>query len=718
MYDAFIKAGQIFMHLINISIAASWLVLAVIILRFILKKVPKWVNCLLWGIVAIRLLMPFSIKSIFSLIPSSETLPIKNIYAQNPNIADNPYYYRIDSGLDIIDELADPIMTDATPEAMRSNFSIFACIWLVGIIALLSYALISYLRIRSKVCEAAPMRGNIWLCDRISTPFIFGVIRPRIYLPSDIKEQDAEYVIAHEKAHLKRRDHWWKPLGFFLLTVYWFNPILWLAYILLCRDIELACDERVIKILGIEIKKNYSDALINCSVPRRMISACPLAFGEVGVKERIRAVLNYKRPAFWVVAASVIVCVGVAVCFLTDPAGIRITALNDCGDYSGIFDDMQEITVFNGEEGYCTTEEAAVNSVVAVLQEVKIGKKPISKSRSEDRAMTNRIVLNYVTLCFNADYSELWISNSVKPTLSYKVLTTERVKEAFDIVLNSVNKEKSAENIGVLISDEEKEENFKFTEFDNEEKENDITSYGTTTEEFSDPKISIYNKMLNTIDYFNEVELTLETSMLNGDICSIYYHTNIDDGIAYEAVLKNGSTLYEDYCAGDSLIEVDNAAKTVKREYFPNYKRSDSPYIPLEKRVVIQEDGIPGYYYRQNISRCGFSSYSIVPQEMAFSYLADFERWKIADENVEYLGRSCIKISGNPTAYSGGKHNCDSFTMLVDSETGILMSFEGIKNGSVTNFITVKEVSFEAGAPIKQYDESEYGSYTEEYRTH
>lgn len=179
------------------------------------------------------------------------------------------------------------------------------------------------------------------MCDRIDTPFILGVFRPRIYLPSNMSEQDVTYVLAHEQAHIKRHDHWWKPLGFALLTIYWFHPILWIAYVLLCRDIELACDEKVIKEMGIDIKKPYSDALINCSIPRRAITACPLAFGEVGVKERVKTVLNYKKPAFWIVLIAVIACVIVAVCFLTNPkdrqdkeAGDRVTVSSSI--YAGV----------------------------------------------------------------------------------------------------------------------------------------------------------------------------------------------------------------------------------------------------------------------------------------------------------------------------------------------------------------------------------------------
>ena len=308
----------IFLKILNMSITASWLVLAIVILRLILKKAPKAISVFMWAVVGVRLICPFSFESILSLIPSAETVPQDSIYSEAP---------AIHSGVPIFNSTVNPIISESlAPEVgasvnpMQIIAFVASVVWIVGIVAMLLYTVISYFRIHRKVREAVPYQDNIWLCDHIDTPFILGVIRPRIYLPSNMNEQDIEYVIAHEKAHLKRHDHWWKPLGFLLLTVYWFNPILWIAYILLCKDIELACDEKVIKDMGTEIKKPYSEALINCSVPRKMISACPLAFGEVGVKGRVKSVLNYKKPAFWIIVVAVIACIALSVGFLTNPA--------------------------------------------------------------------------------------------------------------------------------------------------------------------------------------------------------------------------------------------------------------------------------------------------------------------------------------------------------------------------------------------------------------
>ena len=308
----------IFLKLLNLSISASWLVLVVLALRLVLKRAPKWVNVLLWGMVALRLMLPFSIESALSLIPSAETV--------SPEVVQFDPAPTITSGVEFIDNAVNPSLSESFAAAPLASVNplyvwtyLAGWVWLIGLAAMLLYALVSYLRLRRCVRASIPLRENIYVCDEVPSPFILGIVHPRIYLPSALDEAQRGSVLSHERAHLARRDYWWKPLGFALLAVYWFNPLLWLAYTLLCRDIELACDERVLRGMDAGQVKAYSSALLACSVPRRMIAACPLAFGEVGVGARVKNALRYKKPAFWVIAASVIVCIVVAVCFLTNP---------------------------------------------------------------------------------------------------------------------------------------------------------------------------------------------------------------------------------------------------------------------------------------------------------------------------------------------------------------------------------------------------------------
>ena len=309
--------NELFLKIINMSISASWLVLVVLILRFVLKKAPKWVNILLWGIVAIRLICPFSFESALSLIPSAETFPEKVI--SGPSFDVQTGITPVDNRIN--DYLGDRYFEGVTVPANNGNniMTILTIVWTIGILLLVAYTVISYWRLRRKVDTAVRYKDNIFQSENVKSPFVLGIIKPRIYLPFNMNGQDLEHVVAHEQAHIHRKDHWWKPFGFLLLTIHWFNPLVWLAYVLLCRDIELACDERVIKELGNEQRADYTQALVACSVNRRMIAACPLAFGEVGVKDRVKSVMNYKKPAFWGVVLAVIVCVFVAVCFLTNP---------------------------------------------------------------------------------------------------------------------------------------------------------------------------------------------------------------------------------------------------------------------------------------------------------------------------------------------------------------------------------------------------------------
>ena len=309
---------MVFIKLLNMSISAGWLILAVIVLRFFLQKAPKWLPCTLWAAVAVRLICPFTFESAFSLIPSAETVsPTVVRYAPEPSI---------NSGIPTIDGVLNPVISETfapTPGASVNPLDIWAfaasIIWIIGLVIMLGYAFVNFLRLRGKVQEAVLLQNPVWICDAIKSPFILGIVKPRIYLSSSMDAEQMKYVLAHEKAHLKRGDHFWKPLGYILLAVYWFHPLMWAAYALFCRDIEFACDEKAVKDMSFDGKKAYCHALLSCSMPGRMRVSYPLAFGEGQVKERVKHVLHYRRPAFWTVLATVGVCMAVAVCFLTDP---------------------------------------------------------------------------------------------------------------------------------------------------------------------------------------------------------------------------------------------------------------------------------------------------------------------------------------------------------------------------------------------------------------
>lgn len=326
----------IFLKLVSMSIAASLLILVIMALRLLLKRAPKSIICALWALVGIRLLCPFSWQSHLSLVPEkvasgSLVSDFADSFVDSFVERDISYYE-----VTVKDEASAP------ETAENILVPVLTAIWLLGAFILWLYAVLSCIRLRRRVSEGVRQSYRVWLCDRIDTPFILGIVRPRIYLPSSLCQAQLAPVLAHENAHLKRRDHWWKPLGYALLTLYWFNPFCWAAYILLCRDIEMACDERVIRDMNAEEIKYYAKTLLACSVSRRTIAACPLAFGEVEVKERVRKVLHYKRPAFWLILAALAACIAAAVCFLTNPFG---------SGEEGEVPDEENLSLGSGEEG-------------------------------------------------------------------------------------------------------------------------------------------------------------------------------------------------------------------------------------------------------------------------------------------------------------------------------------------------------------------------------
>jgi len=424
---------EIFLKLVNMSITASWLVLAVFLLRLVLKKAPKALHCGLWALVAIRLVCPFTLESNVSLLPRQEPITTETFQAEP--VVPSP---QVERGYVAYESPSGEVTFSGTVSVNHTGGPFpflhwFTGIWLAGMALLLVWAAESYLRIRRQVAPSVFLGNGVWICDHINTPFILGLLRPRIYLPSGLKGQDADHVLAHEQAHLKRKDHWWKPLGFLLLSVYWFNPVMWLAYILLCRDIEMACDEKVIKELGAEEKKAYSTVLLNCSLPRHQITACPLAFGEVGVKHRIKNVLHYKKPTFRMVLIAVFLSIIAAVCLLTDPAaGMYLYEIDDSRNYSDLFTSTDDVYLIREGEQFPVSHP---DSVLNLLDNITVRKHPVSRSREETRDKTNRVHIRGNTyLNFSYNFRYVWIDNGVKPTYTYRVNEPEAVRELFAII--------------------------------------------------------------------------------------------------------------------------------------------------------------------------------------------------------------------------------------------------------------------------------------------
>lgn len=309
--------SELFLHLVNRGLAAGWLVLAILVLRPLLARAPGWVRPAMWGLVGLRLVLPVTVESALSLLPSAETV--------SPAVMADPSP-AIHTGIAAVNSAVNPLLgrlfapqTGDSANPLQIWVPVLAAVWLAGVCLLLLYAVLSAWRLRRRVASAVCLRDNIYQSEAVPAPFVLGLIRPRIYLPFRMPEGSMDQVLAHERAHVRRRDHWWKPLGFLLLAVYWFHPLLWLGYALFCRDVETACDEAVIRDLDRAGRGDYAQALADWSAPERRVSPCPLAFGETGVKGRVRRVLRYRRPKAWTALAGAALCLLLAGCFLTDP---------------------------------------------------------------------------------------------------------------------------------------------------------------------------------------------------------------------------------------------------------------------------------------------------------------------------------------------------------------------------------------------------------------
>lgn len=314
---------KLFITIVNNGLVASWIILVVIVLRKLLNRIPKWVNCLLWGLVAIRLAIPFSIESIFSLIPSANPVPADIEYAKIP---------KIDSGMHAVNMVINPVLENhfavkeiASVNPIQVIIFITSYIWLIGVIGLLIYAFVSFIMLKRQVKNAQAIDKGIFRSGTIDSPFILGFVKPSIYIPDYLDDEAYICVTEHEKAHIKRGDFIWKPFGFLILSVYWFNPLCWFAYIMLCKDIEYACDEKVTKDKDKNWKATYCQVLLDCSSKRKMIAACPVAFGEVSVKDRIKFVIRYKKPTLGMIVLAFVACIVVGICFLTNPKTTEIS---------------------------------------------------------------------------------------------------------------------------------------------------------------------------------------------------------------------------------------------------------------------------------------------------------------------------------------------------------------------------------------------------------
>ena len=425
-------------RLLNMSLTASVAIVLVILLRFALKKAPKVISYALWGIVLFRLLCPISIGSTFSVFNLIDTpaedygyissvieyVPADIVHTENPSVV-----LPVPGVGEVINDALPQGEEQLRADPLEGRTFVASVIWMMGVLAMGIYSIVSYLKLRFKLRVAIPLRENIFIADDIKSPFVVGLIRPRIYLPCNLSEKEQEYIILHEKHHTKRLDHVVKALAFIALAIHWFNPLVWVAFILAGKDMEMSCDEAVIRKAGSDVRADYSASLLTLATGRRIIAGTSLAFGEGDTKGRIYNLSKWKKPAAWIIILSVILCVVLAVCLITNPSnGIHLYEIDDSRNYSDLLHERETITLSSfGKE----TSVSDMEGFLKALDEVKVGRTGIP-SRSEDRDHSHQIILDGRTyINFSWDYTRVWIDNRVKPTYTYMVTNPLTVSQLF-----------------------------------------------------------------------------------------------------------------------------------------------------------------------------------------------------------------------------------------------------------------------------------------------
>ena len=399
--------ANLFIRILDMSKTAGVVILFVLAARLLLKKAPKWISYALWAVVLFRLLCPLSVESPVSIVP--EMTPT----AQNYRLADEPVSpagaglaaYRavgdaLNGGLGIqyirtteTDENGSPRYVTADWWSVWILFGQY--VWLAGIAVMLLRSVLSYARLRRTLRAAVPLRDNIYAADEIPSPFVVGFFRPKIYLPCGLGEKEQAYILLHERHHIERKDHIWKALAFLALCLHWFNPLVWLAFVLAGRDMEMSCDEAVVRTMGDGIRAGYAASLLSLATGRRIIAGTPLAFGEGNAKQRIRNLGKWKQPVFWVVVAAAAAALVLTVCLATDPLNIardrtqtlsglvtavqsnadgEVTAIviqTDAGTQTGILL-TDETFAFPPENGSWTPEEMRAAFTAALTPDVLI----------------------------------------------------------------------------------------------------------------------------------------------------------------------------------------------------------------------------------------------------------------------------------------------------------------------------------------------------------
>lgn len=438
--------SKLFLSVLNMSITASYVILFVIFIRLLLKKAPKVISYAMWGVVAFRLIIPFSFESIFSLMPRNTNTALISqniIYQQNP---------QINSGIKVVDSFFSQSLPEATANASIKPIQIYitigSYIWMIGIIALIFYSIISILILKRKLKSAELIEKNIFRLKNLKTPFVLGLIRPKIYLPDGLKSEERRYILLHEQTHINRKDNIIKVVAFLILSIHWFNPLVWIAFMLMSEDMELSCDEKVLKEINEDIKKPYANSLLSLATEKHILNGSPLAFGEGNVKSRIKNVLNYKKSGLWVIVITVILSLAVGIGLLANPIDtIKISDIDTVP--LGALDEAVYGTL-TSENNHIDFNKAKAEEIAYYLREIEVNKSEVARTVSSERDKSNQVHFGIESISsgksykwdiycnFSKDFSKVWLDNGVKPSFSYKVKNPSEVKAFFERQFGSV----------------------------------------------------------------------------------------------------------------------------------------------------------------------------------------------------------------------------------------------------------------------------------------
>lgn len=658
---------DIFIKLLNMSYQGGIVICFILLARYILHmiKAPKKYAYYLWLIAFVRLICPFSFESVLSILPR-ETEPVKQaiVYEQVPEIH---------TSSSTINQAVNNVLPKANPVAsinpMQIIMAIAQVIWLVGIGIFLIYSLLSFIRLKKRLIGSINLSAisnersgsdTIYISDHIATPFVLGFFKPRIYLPSIISEKEISYILMHEQAHVKRKDHIIKLVVFGITIIHWFNPLVWIAYALMNQDMEMSCDEYVMKSYKEDIRKEYATSLLNLSVGRRLILGVPLAFGEGNVKGRIKNVARYKKPLISVAICTVICCIILGFALLTSP--LSTTSFNKVVKEMNTIDESQiESITIHMPDREQTFPVVYGGQFMDFFKTLKVEKKEISKDRSQNRDKDISIIISYgteddISYGFYITDDQIWFDNGVKPSYTYRIVNPNDVEDFIGKVLGNIEAATPEED--TLLTEQDN------TQQDMEEVEVTIPRIDLAGNlgadgailDYADGNIVIFHGYFGLFVY----DLNLQTFVRAVDLEAIGCNYTQGDNYCEVSVSEDGTTVYLHPLSEWGMYVFDiPSGKLYKTDYDLNgitlfdslvdnhdLAGSGNGFYSTQK-VEFKTDDLTYFGYLYADGEATIKDLEYVEDDMVFSLFKSFENGSIVPEGISMsVDRDSVSANG------------------------------------------------------------------------